>query len=148
MGGWPVTDPGTGVALDEALGDHLAELFTGVLLKEMACSGEDLVIQNCCPRGRPCFRIGPIAPVIGSWSLNATRNGLSEAASCCQAARWFRGWIIGRGGHAPRHRPHSRGEAPVREGRVVRGQHLKGGSVGPEQARLHQPGHAHRWRGP
>ena len=33
------------------------------------------------------FKIGAMAPVIGSESLNATRKGLSQAASFCQAAR-------------------------------------------------------------
>ena len=37
--------------------------------------------------GTTCFSTGAIAPVIGSRSLNATRNGLSQAASRRQAAR-------------------------------------------------------------
>ena len=37
--------------------------------------------------GTARFSTGAIAPVIGSRSLNATRNGLSHAASRCQAAR-------------------------------------------------------------
>ncbi len=38
--------------------------------------------------GTAAFRMGAIAPVIGSRSLNATRNGLSQVRSRSQAARF------------------------------------------------------------
>ena len=64
------------------------------------------------------------ADVIGSLSLNATRNGLSQVDSRCQAAVGRRRRVVGRGRDEIRHRPRRGLVGLVRERSVVGGEHL------------------------
>ena len=67
------------VSADE-VGDHGAQPLARVLLQEVAGSFDHGMLRPAAP-GTVFFRTGAIAPVIGSRSLNATRNGLSQTAS-------------------------------------------------------------------
>ena len=66
--------------------DRLAEFLARVLLQEVAGTGDDRM-PDARRAGMARARIGAMPPVIGSRSLNATTNGLSQVASRCQAAR-------------------------------------------------------------
>lgn len=76
-----------GVGVQE-VGDDGAELFAGVFLQEVAGGGDDRMLdaRRAAP-GTARRRTGAIAPVIGSRSLKAARNGLSQADSRRQAGR-------------------------------------------------------------
>ena len=86
-----------------------------------------------------------MAPVMGSRSLNATRNGLSQAASCSQAARLAgaagssRRWAPGRAWRGRRPGSWGRGTAPRRRRAPPRKRGLAAG--------CDQPRHVQRRRG-
>jgi hypothetical protein len=74
------------VRLDEG-DDRRGELIACVFLQEVAGAADDRVLDP----GRARYQLpetGAIPLVIGSASLNAARNGLSQAASRSQAARF------------------------------------------------------------
>ena len=68
---------------------HLAQPGSGVLLQEVAGALEDRVVEALRPGASPAAAPGAMPPVIGSPSLNATRNGRSASWS---ASATRRGW--------------------------------------------------------
>ena len=100
-----------------------------------------LAITGCSRPAAPGIvrcRIGPIAPVIGSRSENATSIGVGTGGERLpgRAVRLARR-VVGTVGHEPGHRPRAGLERLVRERRVVRGAGLVGQR--PHAAGLHEP---------